>query len=75
MKSNLETGDRVAWSEVGRGIVVAREDQHGGATRMTVAIWQGSEFSGHVTRLSTGLLHRTGRLHPPRASSTIRTDG
>ena len=64
MRIQLDTGDRVAWSELGRGIIVARE-QGSGANQTTIAVWKDSRFSGHVTRIGTGLLHRTTRLHLP----------
>jgi hypothetical protein len=65
MKQSLATGDRVAWTADDRGIVVAREpgDSRSGP-RLTVAVWRGSAFSGHVTRLPAALLFRTSRLHP-----------
>jgi hypothetical protein len=72
MRIHLETGDRVAWSELGRGIIVAREHRSTGANRVTIAVWQDSRFSGHVTRIGTGLLHRTTRLHLPSACVDAR---
>jgi hypothetical protein len=66
MKQPLATGDRVAWTADDRGIVVAAEsrDPRSGP-RLTVAVWRGSAFSGHVTRLPAALLFRTSRIHAP----------
>lgn len=62
MSEHLDTGDRVAWSESGRGIIVDARTPSTGTEQMTIAVWRGSGFSGHVTRIGCGLLHRTERL-------------
>ena len=62
----LDTGDRVAWTERDRGIVVAADPPRLQAgRRLTVAVWRGEGFSGHVARIPAGLLYRTSRLRVP----------
>ena len=70
MKHPLETGDRVAWTEDDRGIIVADSAATCGRT-FTVAVWRPRGFSGHLTRLPAAMLHRTSRLVP----MTPRADG
>jgi len=61
----LDTGDRVAW-ERDCGIVVAADPLRPTAgRRLTVAVWRGEGFSGHVARIPAGLLYRTSRLRVP----------
>ena len=62
----LDTGDQVAWTERDRGIVVAADPPRPQAgRRLTVAVWRGEGFSGHVARIPAGLLYRTSRLRVP----------
>lgn len=62
----LDTGDRVAWTESDRGIVVAADPARmKRGRRLTVAVWRGDGFSGHVARIPAGLPHRTSRLRLP----------
>jgi hypothetical protein len=62
----LDTGDRVAWTERDRGIVVAADPPRPQAgRRLTVAVWRGEGFSGHVARIPAALLYRTSRLRVP----------
>lgn len=64
MKHPLATGDRVAWTEVDRGIIVADtppDTQQ--RRRFTVAVWSSRGFAGHVTRIPAALLHRTSHHH------------
>jgi hypothetical protein len=62
----LDTGDRVAWTERDRGIVVAADPARTErGRRLTVAVWRGERFSGHVARIPAGLLYRTSRLRLP----------
>lgn len=79
----LDTGDRVAWTERDRGIVVAADPvRMKGGRRLTVAVWRGERFSGHVARIPAGVLHRTSLLRlpmprqesaaPPSAPSDVR---
>lgn len=66
MSIPLDTGDRVAWTERGRGIVVAGEPRRSGSNRvLTVAVWHGDTFFGHVARIPAGLLYRTSRIRLP----------
>lgn len=68
MNLPLDTGDRVAWTERDRGIVVAGDPPRSGSgRRLTVAVWRGDTFSGHVTRMPAGLLYRTSRIRLPVA--------
>ena len=70
MNNPIDTGDRVAWSASDRGIVAAEDGPDPeGRRRLTVAVWRGPGFSGHVTRLPAALLHRTPRLGTPGASA------
>lgn len=75
MMHPLDTGDRVAWTESDRGIVVATNPvDPEGRRRMTIAVWRGT-FFGHVTRVPVGLLHRTARIrvpHPPHRPTQPR---
>jgi hypothetical protein len=62
----LDTGDRVAWTERDRGIVVAADPVRiGSGRRLTLAVWECDGFSGHLTRIPGGLLYRTSRLRVP----------
>jgi hypothetical protein len=62
----LDTGDRVAWTERDRGIVVAADPVRMKRGRLlTVAVWRGVDFSGHVARIPAGLVYRTSRLRLP----------
>jgi hypothetical protein len=66
MSIPLDTGDRVAWTERDRGIVVAGDPpRSGGGRRLTVAVWRGDAFSGHVARIPAGFLYRTSRIRLP----------
>lgn len=66
MKMGFGTGDRVAWSEAGRGIIVAAAP--GTRPHYVVAVWGSSGFSGHLTALPPGLLYPTKRITPPAGS-------
>ena len=74
----LGTGDRVAWTEHDRGIAVAADPAWlRDGRRLTVAVWRGGRFSGHVARIPAGRLYRTPRLHagggdPLRGASRVR---
>jgi hypothetical protein len=61
----LDTGDRVAWTEQDRGIVVAGDPVRiRSGRRLTVAVWGSAGFSGHVARIPAALLYRTSRVSP-----------
>lgn len=76
MSLPLDTGDRVAWTEQARGIIVAMSP---GETRMrrrfTVAVWSSAGFSGHLTRVPGALLHHTERLRPEPPVPCATADG
>jgi hypothetical protein len=62
----LDTGDRVAWTERDRGIVVGADTVRTGSDRrLTVAVWGCDGFSGHVARIPAALLYRTSRIQLP----------
>ncbi len=64
----LDTGDRVAWTERDRGIVVAADPPRmKSGRRLTVAVWGCDGFSGHVARIPAALLYRTPRIRLPRS--------
>ena len=66
MSIPLDTGDRVAWTERDRGVIVAGDPPRcGSGRRLTVAVWRGDAFSGHVARIPAGLLYRTPRIRLP----------
>lgn len=66
MTITLDTGDRVAWTERDRGIVVAADPVRiTDGRRLTVAVWGCEGFSGHVARIPAGLLYHTPRLRVP----------
>ena len=73
MSIPLDTGDRVAWTERDRGIIVAEDPGEPGVRRrFTVAVWDGAGFSGHLTRVPAALLHRTTRVRPaPRPTRGV----
>jgi hypothetical protein len=60
----LDTGDRVAWTDADRGIAVAADPAWlRKGRRLTVAVWRGGRFSGHVVRVPAACLYRTPRLY------------
>ena len=76
MSIPLDTGDRVAWTEHDRGIIVAENPGEPGINRrFTVAVWTSSGFSGHVTRVPAALLHRTTRVRPQPRPTLGVADG
>ncbi|MBB4635950.1 hypothetical protein [Longimicrobium terrae] len=62
MNRTPQPGDRVAWSEHGRGVVVDGDTAPAPRRRPTVAIL-GPEGFRHVTRIPASLLYSTPRLH------------
>lgn len=63
MNQNFATGDRVAWTERDRGIVVAADPPDAGGRRIhTVAVWRDGRFTGHVTRIAAAALYTTRHL-------------
>lgn len=73
MKIGFGTGDRVAWSEAGRGIIVAAAP--GTKPHCVIAVWGASGFSGHLTALPPGLLYATKRIAAPPAGSRAGVAG
>jgi hypothetical protein len=72
----LDTGDRVAWTEQARGIIVAMNlSETRMQRRFTVALWGSNGFSGHLTRIPGALLHRTACLSPGPPSTRATADG
>jgi hypothetical protein len=76
MDQPLATGDRVAWTESDRGIIVAETTAHTPPRHcFTVAVWRAGAFSGHVTRIPAAMLYRTVRLHSTLLPGTSERSG
>ncbi|HET6229659.1 MAG TPA: hypothetical protein VFE05_06215 [Longimicrobiaceae bacterium] len=74
-KPPLDTGDRVAWTERDRGVVVAHNPpERDGGARLTVAVWRDFESLGHLARVPSALLHTVPRLRPAAVPGRGRAD-